>query len=1061
MSNSLQQFARLSCWLACAMATMSLSPIAAQDFNRDIRPILSDRCFKCHGFDEAANESGVRLDLAEAAYESESFVPGDIDASYAIERILSDDADLKMPPPDSHLEITDDELELLKSWVKQGAKYDQHWAFKPLPRFVVVPHFSMLRDWIQNDIDVFVLREIESRGLQPAPEAERWRWLRRVTYDLTGLPPTAEEIAAFAADESWQAHETVVDRLLASPEFGEHMAVSWLDVARYADSYGYQSDQLNNNWPYRDWVVRALNENLPYDQFLTWQLAGDLLPDATKDQILATAFNRLHRMTNEGGSVELEWRTEYVADRVNTFGTAILGLTLECARCHDHKFDPVSQKEYYSMSAFFNNIDEWGMYNDGSRVNTPTVLSPTPQQQQRLDDAYGELTRIRIGSAVEYGVFFDDENELPDMSSTVTVDLHVVSEAIEGVRRAGRVAHWSLDERVEGKFLNSVEGREPATTAAANVSVPGKAGQALRLTGDDAVHFPVDDEWLEPWKPFSVSMWIKIPEGLEEAVVLHRQGGTDVGTFGTRLALFEGKLRLEVSRFWPGNAIAIEATEEAPVGEWIHVVITNSGYGTGNSLGLFVNGVADHQVLRSGLQKDPQHRPGNQTGFAFGQQFRRVGFKDGEVDEVSFFTFALSPIEVRSLMEDQPQLALAGFEKSAIMEHQFVATRSIEERSEIIEACRVYLTSSTGITETSVMKEMPGQSVAHVLNRGEYDAPRTEKNQVGRGTPASLPDFSEQFSRDRLGLANWLTDAQHPLAARVAVNRIWQGFFGYGLIETPNDLGYQSTMPVYADMLDSMSRKFIDSGWDVKKLCKQIVLSGTYRQSSVCDAELRKLDPQNQFLARGPANRLSAEMVRDTALFVSGLLDQKTGGPAVSPYQPPNLWRENNTMTPAYRQSVGKDLYRRSLYTVWKRTTPIPNMMTFDAPTREVCVVQRARTNTPQQAMVLLNDVQFVEAARVMAERIFVDETLETDAAKIGWLFQRLAGRDADDRELAILLELLSEQRERFAAEPENARKLIATGESPVAETDDPVEIAALTVLAQAVFNCDATIWKR
>ncbi len=1044
------------------IALLTVVPLHGQNFNRDIRPILSDRCFVCHGPDASSNDSGLRLDIADQAYDRSAFLAGNLDDSEAIQRILSNDPDQKMPPVGSHLEVSEAEIELLKSWVKAGAKYDQHWAFKPLPRFIMTPQFSRVRPWIYNNIDVYVLRELESRRLSPSPPADRWRWLRRVTYDLTGLPPTKEQIDSFLSDDSDEAFEKVVDRLLASEEFGKHMAVSWLDVARYADSYGYQSDQLSTNWPYRDWVVNAINENLGYDDFLRWQIAGDLLENATSDQVLATAFNRLHRMTNEGGSVELEWRTEYVADRVNTFGTAMLGLTLECARCHDHKFDPISQQDYYNLSAFFNNIDEWGMYHDAGRTPTPSLMLPNDQQALTIEkarkdreSAEQELEKWTSDTRQGFGAWLQE-------NQTLNIDLSVVSvhESVER-QKHGRIALWTLDERnSENQFANDVDTGQPAVTSNANQLVEGVRGNALQLSGDDGLQMPIQGEWLEPWKPFSISLWVKIPEDLNEAVIFHRQGGTDVGTFGTRLALFDGQLRLEMTRFWPGNAIAVQSTTALPSGEWIHLVASNRGGGHAKDLRIHVNGKCVSQPIRDGLAKDPQFRPGNQTGFVIGEQFRRVGFKGGLVDEVAFFTFALTDIEVAALLNDQNELAANSFTDEQLVEH-FLETEKADRRSQVNQVTRQSLLATVGVTEISVMQEMDEQRKTYVLQRGEYDAERSDQNIATPLTPKELPRLAKKDNLNRHDLADWLLQDSHPLTARVAVNRFWQGFFGQGLIATPNDLGYQSELPLYAELLDWLARDFVSHDWDVKRLCKQIVLSNTYRQDSRCDKELRNRDPENQWLARGPANRLTAEMVRDSALFVSGLLDPVSKGPAVSPYQPENLWRENNTMTPAYRQSVGTALYRRSLFTVWKRTTPMPNMMSFDAPSREVCVVQRAKTNTPQQAMVLLNDVQFVEAARMMAQKVLGDASVTSDQEIIDWLFVRLAGRTTTQPEFKVLEELLKQQRVLFADEPDNAKKLTSLGESAAPDPEDVVEVAAITVVAQAIFNIDATIWKR
>ena len=876
--------------------------------------------------------------------------------------------------------------------------------------------------------------------------------MRRVSFDLTGLPPTPEEILAFENDDSPEAYKRVVDRLLASEEFGKHMAISWLDAARYADSYGYQADLLSPTWPWRDWVVRAINQNLPYNQFLLWQIAGDLVPDAETDQILATAFNRLHRQTNEGGSVELEWRTEYAADRVHTFGTAMLGMTLECARCHDHKFDPVSQRDYYNLFAFFNNIDEWGMYHDSSRVPTPSLLLPTDDQQASIREMEDWLESRRgdwkrFAGSDEFVNRFD-----------AWLENHSEIEIV-----ASPVAYWSLDELNESKQLsNGVSGGKPATTSPANTLADGYRGKAMKLTGDDAAEFQVENNWLEPWRPYSISFWIQVPENTTNAVILHRQGGTDVGNFGTRVSIRDGRVRFEKVRFWPGNALAVESRDTLSANHWHHIVVTNDGSATAAGMHVYIDRENQGVILRNTLTKDPQYRPGKNPGFVVGEQFRRIGLRNGLIDEISVFDMPLSPVEVSAIRNDQKKISTGQFDRQVLVAHFLKSTEErvawMKEEAGLVEAL---LKARVSIIETMVMQEREDQRPAYVLNRGEYDAPRTEDNLARRGTPKALPSMQEHMPRNRLGLARWLISDNHPLTARVAVNRIWQGFFGKGLVETPNDFGYQSEMPVYSELLDWLARDFVDNDWDVKRLCRQIVLSSTYRQTSRCGEELRKQDPENRWLARGPSGRLTAEMIRDMALFVSGLLNDQAGGPPVSPYQPVNIWRENNTMTPAYNQSVGTDLYRRSLYTVWKRTTPMPNMMTFDATSREVCTVQRAETNTPQQAMVLLNDVQFVEAARVLATRSIVDHPDADDGARIQWLFVRLAGRLADDRELAILKELLTGQRTEFASDPENATKLAGVGETPVPKEVPVAELAAVTVVTQAILSSDATIWKR
>jgi len=1039
---------------------------SSPDFNRDIRPILSDRCFPCHGPDSAANHSGLRLDIGTEAIDWGAFVPHDPDSSAAMERIRSKDDTQVMPPPASKLSLTADEISLLEKWVGEGAKYDRHWAFKELPDSVAVPDTGD-STWPRDEIDRFVLQRLQQESLDPSGEAERWRWLRRVTFDLTGLPPTAEEIGAFENDQSENAHEKVVDRLLDSPRYGERMAVPWLDAARYADSFGYQSDLLSPTWPWRDWVVRALNDNLPYDKFLAWQLAGDLLPNATNDQILATGFNRLHRMTNEGGSVHEEWRLEYVADRVNTFGTSILGLTIECARCHDHKFDPVSQRDYYNLSAFFNSIDEAGTYLDSVRVPTPSLLLPTEEQQTRMNSLAAELADVREAA----------RSLVTQLSGQPFAEWR--STAAEIRMQLPAVARWSMDALAEDNSIPAdwtpdaklaADGKSElrATTSTANRMVEGRFGKALQLTGDDGVNFPQVAGKLDPWEPYSISLWMRIPNGLNDAVILHRQSGTDVGMYGTELVIRDNRLQFASIRFWPGNALAIASTEPLPVDEWVHVAICNDGSGTAAGMKLFTNGVSSSHVLQDSLTKSPGV---GDSGFVVGERFRAPGLKDSQIDELNVFGRALTAMEVRTLFESGDQVAdlfvegrlvpAGRFEVKDLLEQflqQDESLKSLRDRER--QLVQQELEQAAPVNETMVMREQPSPRPAWVLHRGEYDAPRTDANLAERLPPAEIMAFTDELSRDRLGLAQWLTAANHPLGSRVAVNRIWQMFFGTGLVGTSNNFGLQGEMPSHPELLDWLSRDFVDHQWDLKRLCKKIVLSATYRQDSATNGQLISLDPENRLLARGPAKRLSAEMIRDLALAASGLLDEKRGGPPVSPYQPADLWTENNSMTPGYQQSTGSDLYRRSLYTVWKRTTPMPNLTLFDATSREVCTIKRSDTSTPLQSLVLLNDIQFVEAARVMAEKAVQTHPDQADG-RLSWIFVRLTGRNCTEQEMNTLRAILDGQAEYFGKEPEQATKLLSIGDQKPVTALDPIQVAATTIVVQAVLNADVSIWRR
>jgi hypothetical protein len=1043
--------------LLAAVAILGMSHLQAAEplqYNRDIRPILSDRCFKCHGPDKASRKASLRLDIAEEAYAERkktgkhAIVPGKPDASLVYHKITSADPDEQMPPPEANLALTAKEKETLRRWISEGARYQPHWAFIPLPDRVAVPK-TKDRNWARNDIDRFILARLEKEKLKPSAEADRVRWLRRVTYDLTGLPPKPEEVDAFVADKSAAAYEAVVDRLLASSHFGERMAVPWLDGARYADSYGYQSDQLCPTWPYRDWVVGAFNRNLPYDRFLTEQLAGDLLPKPDREQRLATAFNRLHRQTNEGGSIEEEWRLEYVADRVATFSTTVMALTFECARCHDHKFDPITQREYYSLSAFFNNIDEYGLYNDTAHVPTPSVMLPTAEQQQAMQStsAILEEKRKRLAEAnreaeAAFQEWLANTNLTPEVP--------------------GLVAHFAFDELAgTNQFANLVNPTNLSTALAGNTLGPGRPGKAILFNGDDEITIPKVAGSLQPWESYSIVFWLEVPSALSNTVVFHRLEGTDVGFHGTELSLADGRLFFVIKRFWPGNALAVRSLETLPADRWVQVGVSYDGSARAEGMKLFIDGrPLGTEIVRNHLTKSPQN---GGSGISFGALFRSTGLKEGWLDEVRVYERPLAEVEFRQLFDGRSlQEAIAGRQADLLKPYYLsaIAAAPAQARAELSEAVKKYFEARNGVVETSVMEELPSTRPAYVLARGRYDAPKTDDKRASRVTPSFLPPFPPGAPGDRLGLADWLIDPRHPLTARVAMNRFWQILFGRGIVATTENFGAQGAEPTHPELLDWLARDFIRSGWNVKAALKQIVLSATYRQESRLRPDLRAKDPENLLWARGPSQRLPAEMIRDTALLVSGLLDDRLGGPPVSPYSPGDLWRESNAMSPAYKQSVGGDLYRRSLYTVWKRTAPMPDMIAFDAPSREVCVARRSATSTPQQAFVLLNDPQFVEAARVLAEQALQHGGAST-AERIRFVFRRLAARDPDRGETALLTELLQEQAALFAKESDRAAKLIAVGERKRDPAADPVELAALTALAQAVMNLDASVWKR
>lgn len=1014
-------------WLVAAALSSPPTPdIEPVSFGRDVLPILSDKCFKCHGPDAGSRMANLRLDTAEGAFADRggrwAIVPGKPADSLVVQRITHHDA--PMPPASSGKTLSGEEIDVLTRWIAEGATYGKLWSFEPLPDEVPVP--AAPGGWGRDAIDSFVLARLQREGLRPSPEASRPRWLRRVTLDLTGLPPSEAEIATFLADARPDAYARVVDRLLASFHFGERLAVDWLDAARYADSYGYQSDLLMPMWPYRDWVVRAFNENKRYDQFLVEQLAGDLLPNATRDQRLATAFNRLHRQSNEGGSIALEFKTEYAVDRVNTFGTAVLGLTVGCARCHDHKFDPITQREFYALFAYFNSIDEYGLLLSSEIVPTPSLLLPNPDQETRRKElqAAGDAAVAALRKAESRAADSGRPPEKPAARTRFDLD-------------APAGAFLADDGKTVGARLGALE------------SVEGHRGRGVRFDGDDGLALR-GLAGKERWDAFSWSFWLSDPRQTEPVVVLHRTGGTDVGFCGLDLLLADGFLTARVMRHWPGDAVAVKTTTRIPRERWTQIGWTWDGSGRAEGLRLYVDGLpvptevlADHLWKKIAVYGDLGPGGGDWT---FGTRFRDAGFKGGKLDEIVFADRVLPASAMRLLAEGSE---LAPPTDPAVEAAQVEVSRTQRALAEFEE----------GILEISVMEEAGREIPAYVLARGQYDAPRTKATRVERGVPAVLPPLVADGANDRLALARWATRPDHPLTARVAVNRVWQMLFGTGLVETSENFGVQGARPTHPQLLDYLARWFVDSGWDTKALVRKIVLCAAYRQDSARRADMQKRDPDNRLLARGPSRRLSAEMIRDTALAASGLLCETLGGPPVNPYQPAGLWRENNAMTPAFVQSKGEDLYRRSLYSTWKRTTPVPSMMAFDATSREACTMRRPPTNTPMQALVLLNDVQFVEAARVLAERVLALPI--SDPERVRKVFVRLAGREPDARELDVLLRTLEEQRVAYRKDIAGAATLLGVGDQPAEPTLRPTDVAAMTVVAQMVLSSDAVVWKR
>ena len=1033
--------------LLLASATMAAEKIS---YNREILPIISDKCFHCHGPDAGTREGDLRLDVREDAVKAGAIVPGDPKSSEMIARIHASDSDDVMPPPEAPRQLSDADRATLARWIKEGAEYEPHWSFTPLPALVPVPEAEPAT-WPRREIDHFVGARLTAEGLTPAPEASPERWLRRVSFDLTGLPPGQAEMSAFLADPSEAAREKVVDQLLASPSFGERMAVDWLDIARYADSFGYQSDLETHAWPYRDWVIRAFNENLAWDQFITWQIAGDLLPEATRDQVIATAFNRIHRMTQEGGSVEAEYRQEGIADRVHTFGTAFLALTFECTRCHDHKYDPLTMKDYYSMGAFFNSIDEWGLlHGTGSIQPSPTLFLTTPEQDREIAArklAISDEEKILADKVQQQGAAFQAWLETP-VATHEWADLS---------------GAYDLDAVDKNLWVNAVDAKAPGKSNERNALVAGRRGQAISFSGDDALtlgkHGVSHAE-----DPFSVTFWMRPGEQSRRMVVFHHSAGYDPGYNGFELLLEDGRLRWMLARQWPGNCIAIQSQASVPLGEWTHLAVTYDGSSRAAGLKIFLNGkLAESEVLRDQLTKNS----GSGSGFSFGERVRDSGFRNGAVDEIRIFKRPLSRLEVAALHAEKPLsevLATTPRDASGLLDlrefHALALDPETRAAAVRLKDLRVRLRQTMdGVRELPVMKEMAEARPARILARGEYGHP--EGDPLPRATPAVLPPLADDQPRNRLGLARWVTAPDHPLTARVQVNRFWQHFFGRGLVATSENFGSQGEVPSHPELLDWLARDFVSKGWDMKRLCRDIVLSATYRQDSKVGENLRKRDPANVLLARGPAKRLPGEALRDQALALAGLLHPSVGGPPAKPYLPDSAaWRVLNSMLPEYKRDAAPGIYRRSLYTFWRRTAPPPGMLVFDVPGRDVCTTARQQTNTPLQPLVMLNDPQFVEAARGLAIRMLREGGGDL-ATQMRWLFLNCIGRAASPEELSLMAELHAEQTKIFKAAPEDAAAFLKVGEL-VPPVDIPAtDLAAACVLASALLNLDEAITLR
>jgi len=1023
------------------------------EFNRDIRPIFSDKCYTCHGPDKANRvtelrfdtEAGAKADLGNGRF---AIVPGDLLKSELFQRISSEDESVRMPPASAgHAKLSEREIGLIRSWIKEGAVWQKHWAFLA-PRRPELPQIKN-RKWPRNALDYFVLEKLEREGLTPSPVADEATLIRRVTLDLTGLPPTPAEVEAFLDDKSPNAYEKVVDRLLQSPRYGEHMAVRWLDAARYADTNGYESDGARSMWRWRDWVIDAFNRNMPFDQFTVEQLAGDLLPNATREQRIATAFHRNHRTSSEGGIIPEEFRVEYVADRAETTSTVWLGLTTGCARCHDHKYDPIKQKEFYQLFAFFNNVPEKGnVYNFGNEE--PFIKAPTPKQEAFLNNL--ERREAEARKHVE-----SLQPEIARVRQEWEKSL-AKSDAINWTVTDGQIAYYPL----EGILAAGCHDGRPAVSGTPDCTlpfVPGKVGLAGSFDGKSFIDAG-DVGKFNYLDAFSLGAWIlpRNPNG----TILSRIEDFSQGA-GYSLSLKEGKVRLHITLRWSDIGMRLETAAPIALDQWQHVLMTYDGKRKASGVRIYINGQSQPIVVLF----DELTYPFNNTepfriGAGEGPQSRFQGL----IDEVRVYRKALSAEEaiVLPVEESVSQIAALAPELRTPAQTSKLALCFLEKHApRKIQEARCAWFDTLGkrdafyakIPTVMVMEEQKTPRDAFVLKRGAYDAPGEK---VTPDVPAILPPLHKEWPNNRLGLARWLVDPANPLTARVTVNRFWQMLFGIGLVKTVEDFGSQGEWPIQPKLLDWLATQFVTTRWDTKGLLKTIVTSATYRQSSRVTQQLLDRDPENRLLARGPRFRLPAEVIRDQALAVSGLLVEEIGGPPVKPYQPPGLWEELSFGVP-YDQDHGENLYRRSLYTYWKRTIAPPAMTAFDATNRESCTVRQTRTNTPLQALNLMNDVTYLEASRKLAERM-MKEGGATPEERIAYAFRLVTARLPRARESKVLFESFQRFRKRYQAEPKAALEMLAEGESARDEQLDPVELASYAAIANLVLNLDKSVTK-
>lgn len=1162
--------------LADLVAEVATAPGERVDFGDQIRPILSDKCFACHGPDASARKAGLRLDLQETAFAAlksggHGILPGKPGESAVLARIVTSDPDDRMPPASTNKQLTLDDAKLIARWIQQGADWEGHWSFERVER-PEVPQVAHA-ERVANPIDAFLLARLEKDGLTTAPLASDRTLIRRVTLDLTGLPPTPEEVEAYVADTAPDKYERLIDRLFNTPRYAEHMARYWMDAARYADTNGYHIDNERYMWRWRDWVIDSFQRNQSFDEFTVEQIAGDLLENATLEQRIASGFNRNHMINFEGGIIPEEYRVAYVMDRVNTTGTVWLGLTISCAQCHSHKYDPISHDDYYKFYAYFNSIAEQG--NDGLKGNSvPMISAPRPEDQARiavleehlasaqavleapdaaLDEGQaaweGEAHAVlrdrwrygRVGAYTSAGGA--SLNLMPDGSilasgpnpadEVYTVELESKEERITAIR----LEALTDESLTNGSAARSTNGNFVLTSFEVEAAAVGSdAWQPVKLVDAKAdisqdtfpARLAIDGDPKTGWasagheKPggrvidFIPEYPISRPGGVRLRVTAKHESEFKqhhMGRFRLRLSAEESFVPARLDGWHlNGPFVAqegqvaydtvyppeqgVDLTELYPDGraKWSKLMRFEDGQpqpldgsvaanylyreiesptardfvadiACNDAFKIWVNGALVKEVRDGGTIK-----PGEYTRVSLPLQAgtNKVLVKAVNLGNKHEFYFARleeqsnpMPMDVETALAMRPSKR-SDAQKLALL--HYYRSRHVPEwqtrKAEMDKVAAELQAAKDAVPTTMVMGELETPRETFVLARGQYDAPTTK---VEPGLPEVFPPLPEGAPNNRLGLAKWLVSRDNPLTARVTVNRFWQQLFGTGLVKSSEDFGMQGEHPTHPELLDWLAAEFMESGWNVQHLLKLMMTTTAYRQDSRVQPELVERDPENRLLARGPRFRMDAEMVRDNALAIAGLLVEKVGGPSVKPYQPAGIWEESsygeNFTAQRYEQDKGDSLYRRTMYTFWKRQVPPPGLLLFDAPNREMCAVKRPRTNTPLQALALMNDPQYVEAARFLAERL-ISEGGASISDRIARGFLLSVGRHPKPEEVAVLERIYTRQRERFVNSPEDAKALLAVGDKPASAGLPPEELAAWTTVASAILNLDETITK-